>query len=99
MRDFPYLNARIRDFKGKGKVGGGGGRGERLGIKSKNGTRDNENNHRDCGIDRNLGRDNGTEEPYWRLSRYSHFEHDTASRTLVTLKSFLCCYHSRYLTG
>ena len=28
MRDFPYLNARIRDFKGEGKVigvGGGGG--------------------------------------------------------------------------
>ena len=24
-------------------------------------------------------------------------EHDTAGRTLVvTLKSFLCCYHSRY---
>ena len=27
MRDFPYLNARIRDFKDKGKVGGGGGLG------------------------------------------------------------------------
>ena len=25
MRDFPYLNARIRDFKGEGKVIGGGG--------------------------------------------------------------------------
>ena len=79
-------------------IGGGGGGGW-LGIESKNGTRDNENNHRDGGIDRNLGPDNGTEEPYWRLSRYSRFEHDTASRTLVTLKSFLCCYHSPYLTG
>jgi len=26
-------------------------------------------------------------------------EHDKASRTLVTLKSSLCCYYSRYLTG
>lgn len=36
MWDFPYLNARIRDFKAKGEVGG------RLGIESKNGTRENE---------------------------------------------------------
>ena len=77
----------------------GGGGGGLIGIESKNGTRDNENNPWDGGIDRNLGPDNGTEESYWRLSRYSRFEHDTASRTLVTLKSFLCCYHSQYLTG
>ena len=37
MRDFPYLNARIRNFKGKGKVGGGGGRGRDLGLKVKTG--------------------------------------------------------------
>ena len=42
MWDFPYLNARIRDFKAKGEVGGGGGLGGRLGIESKNGTRENE---------------------------------------------------------
>lgn len=37
MWDFPYLNARIRDFKAKGEGGGVGGWGGDLGLKVKMG--------------------------------------------------------------
>ena len=62
MRDFPYLRLGIRDFKGKSgrdlglKVCTGGGMPKvTLGI---------------TGLPENLGRDYGTEKPYWVPSFY-----------------------------
>ena len=62
MRDFPYLRLGIRDFKGKSgrdlglKVCAGGGMPKvTLGI---------------TGLPENLGRDYGTEKPYWVPSFY-----------------------------
>ena len=57
MRDFALFKDRDSEFKIKKRA--------KIGTESIHGKRNAENNHRDYGIARNLGRDYGIEEPDW----------------------------------